>query len=268
MIKPCKPAVKISSIPAANRERLTPSDLLKRSRLSQWMKWVTNNSYCFYCVLFKRLIKLNSESMSNKDEVPEGARKQDRWFLYLLLGVAAFIGILAFLLPQNTTLNKPAPEQSVLTPETTRSTITPDKWEYSSETYGIDNASFKSATINSSSPVSFAFPYNKSNNKGHLTIAKRGKQIQAYLTVDTGQFNSSFSGQPIKVKFDQGKTRAFNGVEPTDHQSGWLFLTDAKGFILALKKAKTVKMEAEFYREGSRVFVFDVAGIDIKRIGL
>jgi len=35
-----------------------------------------------------------------------------------------------------------------------------DKWEYLSDTYGIDNASFKSATISSSDQVIFSFPYN------------------------------------------------------------------------------------------------------------
>ena len=193
-------------------------------------------------------------------------KKKSHWLLWLIFIVIVLplcISIISMAVNQNSTANQSAVSQSE-----NRQAVPPENWEYSSEVYGIENESFKSATTNSSSPVNFSFPYNKSKNYGHLTIAKRGKQIQAYLTVDTGQFNGSYSGQPIKVKFDQGKTRVFNGVEPSDHQSGWLFITDANGFISVLKKAKIVKMEAEFYREGARLFEFDISGLDLNKIDL
>lgn len=205
--------------------------------------------------------------MSDLPASDKQAKKKISATVWIILACILFIAVAA-----TGAFDNPSPPSTAIqrsnTADTTRSTVAPDKWEYSSSTYGIDNESFKSATTSSRDAVNFAFPYSKSDNYGHLTIAKRGKQTQVYLRVDEGQFNGAYSGLPVKVKFDQGKVKTFYGFEPTDNQTGWLFISNEKGFISALKNAKTVKIEAEFFQQGSRVFVFDVAGLDAQRIGL
>jgi hypothetical protein len=54
----------------------------------------------------------------------------------------------------------------------------------------------------------------------------------------------------------------FDIRESVERTTGLLFIHDDEEFISELRKAKSVKIEADFYQEGPRVFEFDVRGLD------
>ena len=68
----------------------------------------------------------------------------------------------------------------------------------------------------------------------------------------------------VTVRFDDGELWKFDIGEPEDGTTGLLFMrpVDAESFIDELLKAKRLKIEANFYQEGRRVFEFDVHGLD------
>jgi hypothetical protein len=49
---------------------------------------------------------------------------------------------------------------------------------------------------------------------------------------------------------------------PTDHRTTLKFIDDYPGFLAALRKAKTVRIEAAFFHEGNQTFEFKTAGFD------
>ena len=64
------------------------------------------------------------------------------------------------------------------------------------------------------------------------------------------------------VRFDDGKLQEFGFWEPSDGRVGAVGINGPRRFIGQLRKSKTVKIEAEFWQEGTRVFEFDVHGLD------
>ena len=84
------------------------------------------------------------------------------------------------------------------------------------------------------------------------------------LRVERGQFVSSHTRNFVTVGFDDGELWKFGIGEPEDGATGLLFMrpVDAESFIHELRKAKSLKIEADFYQEGPRVFEFEVGGLD------
>jgi len=64
------------------------------------------------------------------------------------------------------------------------------------------------------------------------------------------------------VRFDDSELWKFDIGEPVESTTGLLFIHDKEEFISQLRKAKSLKIEADFYQEGPRVFEFDVRGLD------
>ena len=50
--------------------------------------------------------------------------------------------------------------------------------------------------------------------------------------------------------------------EPAESTTGLVFIHDNETFISQLRKTKSLKIEADFYQEGPRVFEFEVGGLD------
>ena len=72
------------------------------------------------------------------------------------------------------------------------------------------------------------------------------------LGISKGQFN----GQYVSVKFDDNAAKKYKAYSADDGSLDVLFIDNAKDFIAKAKTAKTIKIEAEFYQEGNRVFTF------------
>jgi len=194
--------------------------------------------------------------------------------LFTFLGIFAFLAVIGTLMPKSKTVetaktesveqmaqkNKEAKESSAI------EKATPENWIYSTHQYGIDNKELKAAEVKSTNTINLKFPYS-GENYGHVMIRNQGGNLDVIFAVDKGQFNQAYSGTPVKVKFDEEKTKVFTGHEPSDHSSGWLFLSNAKGFVASAKGKKHLKIEVEFFHEGSQLFEFDIDGLDLSKIG-
>jgi hypothetical protein len=147
----------------------------------------------------------------------------------------------------------------------------PTKWAYSEYQDEMGRGTTKLAQIVSSNTVRFAFPY-QGETHAALQLRKSPKYGRApgaglqdvMVRVERGQFVSSYTKSFVTVRFDDGELWKFAIGEPEDGATGLLFMrpVDAESFIDELRKAKRLKIEADFYQEGARVFEFDVGGLD------
>lgn len=113
------------------------------------------------------------------------------------------------------------------------------------------------AEVTSTNSVTFGFPY--AGGTATLTIRNHPKYgTDVYLHVE-GQFVCHASDDcVVMVKFDEGKPSKFSAAGPADYSSDTLFIQNAKRFIAAARKAKKVTIEATFFQEGDRQFVFPI----------
>jgi hypothetical protein len=122
----------------------------------------------------------------------------------------------------------------------------------------------KVAQIVSSNTVRFGFPY-QGETRAALQLRESPEHGQdIMLRVERGQFVSSYTRDFVTVRFDDGPLLKFGIGEPVDGTTGLLFIRDNvhEEFMSDLPKAKSLKIEADFYQEGRRVFEFDVRGLN------
>ena len=114
----------------------------------------------------------------------------------------------------------------------------------------------------SSNTVRFGFPY-EGETRAILKLRKGAKEWDVMFGVELGQFVSSYSKDFVTVRFDDGELQKFTIGEPYDGKSSLQFIHDneVEQFMSQLRKAKRLKIEADFYDQGSRVFEFDVRGL-------
>jgi len=145
----------------------------------------------------------------------------------------------------------------------------PTKWAYSEYQDEMGRGTTKLAQVVSSNTVRFGFPY-QGETHAALQLRKSPKYGQdgigaeVMVRVERGQFVSSYTKNFVTVRFDDGELWKFAIGEPEDGVTGLLFMrpVDAESFIEQLRKAKSLKIEADFYQEGPRVFEFEVRGLN------
>ena len=135
------------------------------------------------------------------------------------------------------------------------------QWVYHKKEDEMGRGTNKFAHLKSLNTVDFGFPY-QGEQHAILTLQKNSKQgvEEAILRIEHGQFVPS-SGHKIIVRFDDGNLQEFNFWEPNDGRIGAVGFSDSRRFISQLQKAKRLKIEAEFWQEGTRMFEFNVAGL-------
>jgi len=136
------------------------------------------------------------------------------------------------------------------------------KWSYSEDKDEMGRGTIKYAIVKSMNIVNFDFPY-QGEQQATLQLRKHpkhGKDVM--LGLDRGQFICGYDGCNVSVKFDSGKIQTFHATPPADHDTKVLFIESHDRLVSAMKKAKTVAIEASFYKQGTRVFEFDVSGLD------
>ncbi len=138
------------------------------------------------------------------------------------------------------------------------------KWAYSEHQDDMGRGTTKTAQVTSSNAVGFGFPY---QGETHAVLILRdspqyGRDVM--LSVERGQFVSSYTKNFITVKFDDGELAKFAVSDPENSKTGLLFIRsdDAEFFVSQLRKAKSLKIEADFFQEGPRVFEFDIRGLN------
>lgn len=140
-------------------------------------------------------------------------------------------------------------------------TVEKTNWRYADSTDEMSGKTYKIAATTSSNTISLGFPY-QGEQHGTLRIVRHPRMgNRVTLDVEKGQFLSSVFGGNVTMRFDDGPPRKFSTRGAADGDSTVIFISDYKGFVANTRKAKTLRIEAQFYQSGLQVFVFDVDGL-------
>lgn len=140
------------------------------------------------------------------------------------------------------------------------------QWQYTSDPDSMGKGTIYYAANVSTSTLAFKFPYTGEQH-ATLTLRKHPRQgNDVLLTIERGQFVCMIDGCSVLVRFDDGESVRFNAVEPSDHSTTALFLTPFDKFYSRMLKAKRVRIQADFFQEGSHTLDFDVAGFDATKL--
>lgn len=160
----------------------------------------------------------------------------------------------------SSTSTAPAAPATATTPPTEQKPQTP--WKYMADQDSMGKGTIRFARNESSNTLDFKFPY---AGEQHATLSLRKHPRQGndvLLTIERGQFVCLIDRCNVLVRFDDGDSIRFNAVGPSDHSTTALFLTPFDKFYTRMLKAKRVRIEADFYQEGSNTMDFDVGGFD------
>lgn len=132
-------------------------------------------------------------------------------------------------------------------------------WVYTNHVDEMDGSIIKGAYIVSSNVAYFDSPYDGGSTLG---IGIVGTEYDGLVSIwiSDGQFISDeYNGTNyVRVRFDNDAPINFSTREPYDYSNDMLIIKDSEKFIKLAKKAKTIKIEASFFTEGSRVFTFNI----------
>lgn len=136
------------------------------------------------------------------------------------------------------------------------------RWTYTDVDDQMSGKKVKLAFIEANDRLNFDFPYS-GGAKAELVLRKHPRSgTNVMLQVSKGQFICrSYDGCTVHVKFDDAAPIRFHASEPSDHDSTTLFLTPTAKLVDGIKKAKTTRIEAEFYKEGRRTIVFQTTNL-------
>lgn len=110
-----------------------------------------------------------------------------------------------------------------------------------------------------------ASPYGKPQHATLQVRGMKGRSLDVLLLIERGQFNCRIDRCEVLVRFDDGKPVKYSAAPPSDHSSDAVFINSEPRFLAALKKSTRVRIEAELFRQGSRVFEFKTAGLNWPR---
>lgn len=136
------------------------------------------------------------------------------------------------------------------------------RWQYKTEMDEMTDKDIHLASVMSENEVEFDFPY-EGGTRMFLALRdspQYGKDI--FIKITQGQFMSNFSGQTIKMRFDDDDPISVNCQGASDYSSDILFLTGYKKIVDRLRTSKKVRIAAEFFNEGIRTFTFDTEGLE------
>jgi hypothetical protein len=135
-------------------------------------------------------------------------------------------------------------------------------WQYDTSSEQMGRGLVKRAYVRSQNKVDFDFPY-RGAQRGTLTLRvhpKYGRDV--ILSLEKGQFLCGIDNCIVAVRFDDGKAQNYTAAGPADRSTTTLFIRGYDRFVAAAKKAKRVSIEAQFFQAGSRVFEFDIKGLE------
>jgi hypothetical protein len=140
------------------------------------------------------------------------------------------------------------------------------KWSYSSATDPMTSRVARTATIQSENTVNFDFPY-QGEQRGRLMLRNHpsyGRDI--LLHIGSGQFLCpSYDGCSVRIRFDEGPAERWHANAAADHSTTVIFISGYSRFVERMRRARTVRIQAEIYQEGSPTFEFRTGGFDRER---
>lgn len=167
--------------------------------------------------------------------------------------------------PQATSATAPA-QTAAESPTPPEAPVIGAQWTYGQNDDPMAKGTSYVALVQSTNTVEFGFPY---SGPQHATLTLRthprhGKDV--ILSIERGQFLCrSYEDCTILVRFDDQKAQSYSAVGAADSSTETIFIRNYGRFLASMQKAKTVRIAAEIYQQGSPVFEFNVAGFDASR---
>jgi hypothetical protein len=135
-------------------------------------------------------------------------------------------------------------------------------WQYGQEADPMGRGTKHQASLVSLNMVELNFPY-QGAQPGVLAIRREPKSgTDVILIIEHGQFAGTYSCNHVTVRFDDGALQKFRIVEESTGKHNMVFIDDEQGFIRQMTRSSRVLIEAMFYAEGTRVFEFNVEGLN------
>ena len=135
-------------------------------------------------------------------------------------------------------------------------------WYVKTSTDAMTDKEVVIASLLSQNIVNFGFPY-EGGSSLTINIRKKNNDIDVYFTISKGQFVcSEYSGtDTMLIRFDDEEPVKYKMSESATNDSDILFIRYSSAentFLSKCKSAHSIKVQANFFEEGSKVFEFKV----------
>lgn len=149
-------------------------------------------------------------------------------------------------------------------PEAPPAPIAPaSDWKVTERTDAMTDQTIKTACATSSNRVYLDSPYGP---RGARLCVRQHPEFgrDVYLSLDgSGQILCrSYDGCTVPVRFDDGEVQAFSANGPSDNSTETVFFVNEGRFITSAKAASRVRVQLEFYQNGSQTFDFPAKGLE------
>lgn len=141
------------------------------------------------------------------------------------------------------------------------------KWSYSRSEDPMTSKVNIRASIRSENRHEFDFPYGEPQ-RATLAIRRHPRYgNDVIFQIDRGQLLCrSYGDCSVRLRFDDGQARTVRGSPPSDGSSETIFIPSYADFTRRLGAAKTLRIEANVYKQGAPVWEFDVSGFDPEQL--
>ncbi len=134
-------------------------------------------------------------------------------------------------------------------------------WTYGQQKDPMGRGGIRWADSASSNTITLATPYG-GPQRGTLRLRihpEYGRDV--ILSVERGQFLCSIEGCSVLLRVDEGEPVRYKATRPTDGTTTQLFINAYGNLTRQLYDAKALRIEADFYRNGAQMLVFNVSGL-------
>lgn len=137
-----------------------------------------------------------------------------------------------------------------------------NNWHVNTTTDPMTDKSIIVANLRSQNDVTFDFPYDGGSYMV-MNIRKMDSKIDVYFEISKGQFvcNEYQGSNTLMIRFDNEDAKNYITVESSTHDSDVLFIKSQSAISEIYAKclsATSIKVKANFFSEGSRIFDFKV----------
>lgn len=131
-------------------------------------------------------------------------------------------------------------------------------WRTDEATSPMTGQRTRFAELRSVNSMRFGFPY-QGDTFAHLVLRRTaGKPIEMMVRIDRGQIICGYSDCSVSVRLDDGTPTVHAASKTTDGTANLVFIQSALRLYGRMQKAKKMRIELTIYKEGNRVFVFDL----------
>jgi hypothetical protein len=134
-----------------------------------------------------------------------------------------------------------------------------DTWKYEKTVDKTGSTVYK-ASITSPTRLQFGFPYT-GGSTATLTLRKRDDLTTVYLQITNGQFNRSFQGGKVRIRFDDKPAVVYSYSAAENGRANIIFFDAEQKLVNQLKAARSMVIDVEFYAQGRRQISFRTAGL-------